>query len=293
MNPSTKNHTLMKKTILLIACAATLCACNQSARQQAQLAALEDSLQNIIDQKDQVLDDLMGTLNEVNEGFALINEAEGRVSDLSRGSDTSSARADIEENMRFIQQTLEQNRQKIAQLEKQIKESGAANARLQEMVSQLTEQLNAKTAEIEDLRAQLAEKDIVIQRLDSSVVALKDENQRVQEESDNNAQIARNQDAQLNAAWYVFGTSKELKSKRILVDGEVLQTSDFDKSYFTQIDIRETTSIALGSKSAKLLTTHPDGSYTLLKDSQGLYTLRITDAYKFWSVSKYLVVRVK
>lgn len=283
----------MKKIILLIACAATLCACNQSAKQQAQLAALEDSLQNIIDQKDQVLNDLMGTLNEVNEGFTLINEAEGRVSDLSRGGDNSAARADIQENMRFIQQTLEQNRQKIAQLEKKIKENGVANAQLQEMVNQLTEQLNAKTAEIEALRAQLAEKDIVIQQLDSSVVALKDENQRVQEESDNNAQIARTQDAQLNTAWYVFGTSKELKSKRILVDGEVLQASDFDKNYFTQIDIRETTSIALGSKSAKLLTTHPEGSYTLLKDSQGLYTLRITDAYKFWSVSKYLVVRVK
>ena len=283
----------MKKIILLIACAATLCACNQSAKQQAQLAALEDSLQNIIDQKDQVLNDLMGTLNEVNEGFTLINEAEGRVSDLSRGGDNSAARADIQENMRFIQQTLEQNRQKIAQLEKKIKESGVANAQLQEMVNQLTEQLNAKTVEIEALRAQLAEKDIVIQQLDSSVVALKDENQRVQEESDNNAQIARTQDAQLNTAWYVFGTSKELKSKRILVDGEVLQASDFDKNYFTQIDIRETTSIALGSKSAKLLTTHPEGSYTLLKDSQGLYTLRITDAYKFWSVSKYLVVRVK
>lgn len=282
----------MKKTIALIACAALLCACNQENSRNAQQAAREDSLQSLIDQKDQALSELMSTLNEVNEGFALINEAEGRVSDLSRSSDSQSARADIEENMRFIQQTLEQNRLKIAQLEKKIGQSNAANASLKQMVEQLNAQLNQKTAEIEQLRAQLAEKDIVIQRLDSSVTALQDENQRVQEESDNNAQIARNQDAQLNTAWYVFGTSKELKSKRILVDGEVL-TSDFDKSYFTEIDIRETTSIPLASKSVKLLTTHPDGSYTLLKDSQGLYTLRITDTYKFWSVSKYLVVRVK
>ena len=284
----------MKKLMFVLATAALLTACGNSSKQQEQLDALEDSLQNIIDQKDQTLNELMGTLNEINEGFAQINEAEGRVNALSQqGGDNSSATASIEENMRYIQETLEQNRQKIAQLEKKVKEGGAATAKLQSMVDQLNEQLTAKTLEIEQLRAMLAEKDIQIQLLDSTVTVLSSENAQLSEESANNAQIARNQDAQLNAAWYVYGTSKELKDKKILVDGEVLQSSDFDKSYFTQIDIRKTTSIALYSKSVKLLTSHPDGSYTLLKDSQGEYTLRITDTYKFWSVSKYLVVRVK
>ena len=283
----------MKKLMLLAATVALLTACGNSSKQEA-LDALQDSLQSIIDQKDQTLNELMGTLNEINEGFAQINEAEGRVNTLSQqGGDNSSATASIQENMRYIQETLAQNRQKIAQLEKRVKEGGAATAQLQGMVEQLKEQLNAKTAEIEQLRAMLAEKDIQIQLLDSTVNALSNENEILSETSENNAQIARNQDAQLNTAWYVYGTTKELKNKKILVDGEVLQSSDFDKSYFTQIDIRETTAIALHSKSAKLLTSHPDGSYTLLKDSQGEYTLRITDTYKFWSVSKYLVVRVK
>lgn len=283
----------MKKVIFLLFAAALLVGCDGSQKQQEQLALLEDSLQGVIDQKDQALNELMGMLNEVNEGFAQINEAQGRVNTLSQQADNDNAAASIQENMEYILKTLETNRQKIAQLEQKVKAGGAATAKLQEMVNQLTEQLNAKTAEIEQLRAMLAEKDIQIQQLDSTVTVLTDANAQLSEESANNAQIARNQDAQLNTAWYVYGTSKELKDKRILVDGEVLQTSDFDKSYFTQIDIRKVSSIALHSKSVKLLTSHPEGTYTLLKDSQGEYTLRITDAYKFWSVSKYLVVKVK
>lgn len=283
----------MKKVIFLLLAAALLVGCDGSQKQQEQLALLEDSLQGVIDQKDQALNELMGMLNEVNEGFAQINEAQGRVNTLSQQADNNNAAASIQENMEYILKTLEANRQKIAQLEQKVKAGGAATAKLQEMVNQLNEQLNAKTAEIEQLRAMLAEKDIKIQQLDSTVTVLTDANAQLSEESANNAEIARNQDAQLNTAWYVYGTSKELKDKRILVDGEVLQTSDFDKSYFTQIDIRKVSSIALHSKSVKLLTSHPDGTYTLLKDSQGEYTLRITDVYKFWSVSKYLVVKVK
>lgn len=283
----------MKKTVILFLTAALLAGCDGSQKQQEQLALLEDSLQSVIDQKDQELNEVMGMLNEVNEGFAQINEAMGRVNTLSQQADKNSATASIQENMEYILKTLESNRQKIAQLEQKVKTNGAAAAKLQEMVNQLNDQLNAKTAEIEQLRAMLAEKDIKIQQLDSAVTVLTDANAQLSEESANNAQIARNQDAQLNTAWYVYGTSKELKDKRILVDGEVLQTSDFDKSYFTQIDIREVSSIPLHSKSVKLLTSHPEGSYTLNKSSQGEYTLRITDAYKFWSVSKYLVVKVK
>ena len=41
-------------------------------------------------------------------------------------------------------------------------------------------------------------------------------------------------------------------------------TGNFNKSYFTKVDIREVSEIKLYSKSAKLLTTHPSSSYTLV-----------------------------
>ena len=47
------------------------------------------------------------------------------------------------------------------------------------------------------------------------------------------------------------------------------------------------------SKSARLLTTHPSDSYTIVKDASGQCELKITNSAKFWSVSKYLVVQVR
>jgi len=283
----------MKKLMLMLACGFLFAACENAQKQALNQQATEDSLQNVIDQKEQDMNDLMSTLQEINEGFTQINEAEGRVNTLNQNVEEGNAKANIIENMEFIKQTLEQNRQKIAELKKKIEESGTASAKLQSMVDQLTEQLNQKTTDIEALRAQLAERDIKIEELDKSVATLTEENAKVKEESEQHAQVARNQDQQLNTAWYVYGTAKELKQHKILESGDVLQSKDFDKDYFTKIDIRKVNVIPLEAKWAKILTNHPENSYTLLKDSNGEYTLRITDAYKFWSVSKYLVIRVK
>ena len=90
----------------------------------------------------------------------------------------------------------------------------------------------------------------------------------------------------------MYGTKKELKEQRIIVDGKVLQ-ANFNKSYFTKVDIRVDKEIKLYSKSAKLLTMHPSGSYTLNRDASGQYMLRINNPQIFWSTSKYLVVQVK
>ena len=101
------------------------------------------------------------------------------------------------------------------------------------------------------------------------------------------------QDKALNAAWFVFGTKSELKDQKILEKGDVLKSADFNKDYFTQIDIRTDKEIKLYSKRAELLTTHPVGSYELVKDAKGQLTLKITNPTEFWSVSRYLVIQVK
>lgn len=282
----------MKKILFIVAIASTLMACNEGFKSGENNNRQLDSLRNIIDQKDNEINDLMGTFNEVQQGFDLINEAEGRVNMMAEGVEGNGTAENIRENMEFIQERLAENRRKIEELQNKLKTSSINSAKMKEAINNLTQQLNAKNAELESLRAQLAEKDVQIEELSGTVSSLQDENAQVKLQRDETEQIARNQDAQLNTAWYVYGTSKELKEQGILNKGEVLQ-GNYNKNYFTQIDIRKVNVISLESRSAQLLTTHPAGSYTLLKDSKGEYTLRITDASKFWSVSKYLVVKVK
>ena len=285
----------MKKSLLLVVCAAMLVSCEQMFKgsKVSEEDARLDSLQSLLDQKDTELNEMMDAFNEIQEGFDAINEAEGRVNLLSENAEGNDAKANIAENMEFIESTLLENRRKIEDLQQKLKSSSVNASKLQAAINKLTEQLEQKTKELDDLRQQIAERDIKIVELGESVEQLKTENTQVKAESEMNAEIAKNQDAQLNTAWYMFGTTKELKKHRILVDGDVLKSKDFDADYFTKIDIRKVNVIPLNSKSAKLLTTHPEGSYSLLKDSKGEYTLRITNAPEFWSVSKYLVIRVK
>ena len=70
-----------------------------------------------------------------------------------------------------------------------------------------------------------------------------------------------------------------------------IMDGDFDKSAFTSADLRNLTRIETGSKKPKLLTSHPKESYTLTPGEDKLVTLEITDPAKFWSISKYLVIR--
>lgn len=283
----------MKKIFIAAAIAATsLTACFNSNQQNDDASYEIDSLQSIIDQKDSEINDLMGNILEVENGLRLINEAEGRVNIMKDNAENNSTANNIRENMEFIQQTLAENKQKLKELQSKLDASTINSAKLKEIIATLTQQLNDKNAELESLRAQLAEKDVKIEELDNTVTALQEENTQVKKEKADTEEIARNQDSQLNTAWYVFGTSKELKEQNILTKGEVLQ-GNYNKEYFTKIDIRKVSVIPLDSKSAEILTTHPSGSYSLLKDSKGEYTLRITDASKFWSISKYLVIKVK
>ena len=283
---------LMKKIIFMAALVSMLASCIDGFKGNSQGDRERDSLRNVIDQKDSELNDLMGTFNEIQQGFDLINEAEGRVNMMRMGAENNNSAENIRENMQFIQETLDENKRKIEELQSKLKSSSINSAKLKDAINSLTQQLNEKNVEIEKLRAQLAEKDVKIEELSGTVSNLQTENAQVKQQRDETEQIARNQDAQLNTAWYVFGTSKELKAEGILSKGEVLQ-GNYNKNYFTQIDIRKVNVIPLESKSATILTNHPAGSYTLLKDSKGQYTLRITDVAKFWSVSKYLVVKVK
>jgi len=281
----------MKKLLVVLACASVLISCGPSESERLQMNGRIDSLQAVVNQRDSEIDELMGTFNEIQNGFEQINAAEGRVALYADNYEKNSK--DLQENMKFIQQTMEENRKKIEELQARLKSSGINAAKLQAAVDKLTSQMKAKDKEIADLRTLLANKDIQIAELGDSLTSVVVKSEEIKKAKDEVDQIASKQDELLNTAWYVYGTKKELKERKILVDGDVLKDSSFDADYFTKIDIRNTIVIPLNSKSAKVLTTHPVDSYTLIKGANDEYTLRIKDPSAFWSVSKYLVIRVK
>jgi chromosome segregation ATPase len=152
--------------------------------------------------------------------------------------------------------------------------------------------MEEKDAQVKELQAELQAKDIQIDELHEEVNNLNHNVTALKEESTQKTQTITSQDKQLNTAWFVFGTKKELREQHIYDDGRVLE-ANFNREYFTKIDIRVDKEIRLYSRSAKLLTSHPVSAYTLTQDANKQYILRITNPQLFWSASKYLVVLVK
>lgn len=303
----------MKKLFFIAACVLSLAACNQDKKPAISPEQIQnDSLRAIITARDNEINDMMGTLNEIQQGFAEINEAENRVT-VAKDGEGRDKTAVIKENIQFIAQRMQENRDLIKKLQEQLRTTGFKGEQMQKAIESLNAQLVEKDKELRALRAELEKKNIHIKELDQTISGLNSdvaalqtdkqnlqndkqnlqtEKQNLQNESNRKTETINTQDKQLNTAWFAFGTKKELKRQNVLVKGKVLQGS-FNKNYFTKIDIRETRELKLYSNNAKILTSHPTSSYSLTKDASGQYVLRISDPATFWSTSKYLVVQVK
>lgn len=282
----------MKKLLILALSAIALVACKQqgSKTDELMLAQQADSLNRIIQQKDNEINDMMATFNEIEEGFRVINAAQDRVT-LAKDGEGANRAQRIRDNIAQIQQTMQHNRELINKLKNQLRQSSVKGDELRKTIESLVQQMEEKDREITQLRLELKSKDIRLEELGTEVAELTVETSQQKAELTQKTETITSQDKQLNTAWFVFGTKKELQEQHILEGGKVLQ-SNFNREYFTKIDIRVDKEIRLYSRSAKLLTAHPSSSYVLERDANKQYVLRITNPQLFWSTSKYLVILV-
>ena len=115
-------------------------------------------------------------------------------------------------------------------------------------------------------------------------------------------QANEEKDKDLNKAFFVYGTLDELKQKQIVESKTTffsgkrakLANGFFkNRSYFTELDIRETKEVPISGKKPKVLTTHPVDSYELKENGEKYSVLSILDQKEFWSTSRVLVIEVR
>ena len=279
----------MKKTLILMLAmlAMTITSCDlkkdkEAAEREARAAAEIDSLRNALNLAENESNDLMNTVEQIQNAFREINEAENIVTVQSSQGEGADKTAIID-NMRLIQEKMTLNRELIANLKEQLRASNSKNNKmkgtLDEMVKNFETQLAEKTKQIEDLQKQLEQRDIRIAEQDRQITSLNENvntlarsNEQKNQTIEKNTQTIDQQDKAIHTAYYVFGTKKELREQNILQNGDVLTSGNFNRDYFTRIDYRVKKVIPLYSKSAKVLTNHPAGTYSLDKDASGQYT---------------------
>lgn len=285
----------MKKIFIIAAGILMMSACGNQNQNESDMRLQQqvDSLQTIVDNKDSELNDIIVTMTEVQNGIRRIAEAEGRVTVADGNQENVSSRAIIRDNMEYICEAMQQNRELVAQLREKLNASRFKVDKLKNLVDGLQSQVESQNQRIQELQASLVEKDSTILAQTMRIDSLSQNVASLTESARENGGTMVRQEKQINNAWFVFGTKAELKEQGILKGGEVLKDAGFNKDYFTEIDIRQVKNIKTYSKSARLLTTHPDGSYMLAKDAKGYYELHISNPSRFWSVSRYLVMQVK
>jgi chromosome segregation ATPase len=243
------------------------------------------------------LDEYFSAMNQIEQNIEKIKETQGVLSTQQVGEELDTdARVKINDDLEYLNQMLQTNKDELARLKERIKRSAFKSDELERALARITKALEEETAKVALLETQLAAKDSLIAELGSTVDNMGQDIENLKTDANSKQSRINEQEETINTAWYVFGTRKELKEQKIITsDGifsqqKVLQ-SDFNKNYFVRIDARNTKSIPLYSDRAKILTSHPKSSYTLEKDN-GNFVLLITDTKEFWSISKYLVIEV-
>lgn len=288
----------MKKLILLaLSAAVILGSCNNKSEEEAaQEEALQDATKQELATAVADRDRLLGLVNEISSGMDQIKRLENilTVTNGMKG-ETASQRAQIQADIAAIQQTLQQRREQLAELESKLNKSNINNANLKKTIQTLRAQIDSQAAEIETLRTNLADANAKIGTLNTAVDSLNSTVTTVTGERDAAQQESVELNNELNTCYYVIASNKELKAHKIIESGFLRKTKimkgDFDQTFFTTGDKRTLSEIPLHSKKAQVLTNQPASSYRIV-DQNGQKVLQITNPDLFWSLSNYLVVKI-
>ena len=279
----------MKKILILLVCFLPLAwSCNNESGSGDENLDPKDQqikeLQAQLSQKDSTVNDMFSFVNEVEDNLNNIEASQMKIAESKKGN--TEVKADVKESIKDhiqnINTLLEKNKQLVARLEKALRNSNMKVESLQKTIDMLNQQIQQKDAEIADLKSQLEKLNFTVQELSASVADLTSQNEQ-------KSQFIDQQTVELNTAYYVIGLRKDLKTKGVIVGDKVSQKVNPEN--FVKVDIRYLTEIKLNMKRAKLLTTHPDGSYELVMNGKTIDKIAIKNPKSFWSISKFLVVQ--
>ena len=293
-------HKMILVSLFFVVMMATSCNVERSEKYQTLLAE-RDSLYTEAVAAKGGFDNALNTINEIENALEAVRAQENIIIMDNQEGNTNKAVSEIN----AIQQTLQENRKKIDNLEKQLAEQGTKSKALTQTVNRLKKQLEEKDTYINNLKDELQQSRQQIAELNDQVNDLSNNITELNSNLDvmtvqNAAQQAtiENQDALLNTVWICVATQQTLVEKGVLSKGGLFQASEiskqgFDKSQFMQGNKRDLDVVPLHTKKAKIMTNHPENSYQITEGEEGSLSIQILDKNAFWSISNYLVVSIK
>lgn len=283
----------MLSVFIMFAVVLGMASCNKKYKNEVnRLNSERDSLMAAAIEKDTFTMSYVKAFNSIQANLDSIRMKEKLISEITAGriENRSQLEEDINRDIDAIYSLLVKNREIVENLRGQLKGNRSRNEELEKMVANLTQQIEAKDAEIGLLREELVRKNLAIADLEKNLAESTARNRARQATIDAQTKA-------LNQVWYIVGTKKNLQDMNIVTKeggfvglGKSRKVSEnFDKSLFTEADLREIRTISLLAKKAKILTVHPAGSFEIA-GYKAADSLVIKHPDDFWSASKYLVI---
>lgn len=267
-------------------------ACNQE--EVKQLENEKADLQDETSQKDSTINEMLGAFNEIQANLNQIRAKEEgiEIKTANYEGNPEDIRLSINEDVSRISELMRKNEAMIENLNKRMKSARIELSEFKKLVNNLNEEVQAKNEQIAELNRLLKNKELTIESLYFTVDSLALSNQKKSEE-------IKEKIDEINEGFYAYGTFDELRDKNVITKeggflglgkSETLK-NDFNKEYFSKIDIRKQRSFLIYANKAELITPHPEGSYKFYGEDK-VDSLVVTNPEEFWGATKYLVILI-
>ena len=282
--------------MLAVAMAVVLTGCNQVSKEQYQQAtSTNDSLMYVALQQGNEIYELSTTLNAVSEQLDQIN---GQIA-LSNGEDQNlvDKRERLLQQIAMVKQTIAEKQQALDELQKKYSTQLSQNKVLKQTIERLQSEVAGYEAKIADFKVVVADHEQKIEGLTNTLEETQATLANTIEQNEQKQEVINTQDEMLNTGYYLVAGKNRLKELGLL-EGNLLSKKrltrqGFSSEGFTKVDIRELEELPLGAKKVDILSSHPSDSYDLREQADGTRKLVILDPSKFWSNTRYLVVKTK
>lgn len=262
-----------------------------------QTTSQRDSLSRVVAAKDSLIEAVFADINTITENLAQIKVRENIITQEPEGFVRPVDQ--INSDLAAIEALMEQNRQKIADLQRTSARLRRANLKigeLEKLIGELNGRIERQDGEIVALRKELDKRSEEVTELGRQIDRMEQEHRST---VDSLTTSNRSLDESLHAVYYVVGEEKKLREAGIVekegfIGRTLVPAKQNSLEFFVKSDSRKLIEVAIGQKKATLVTSHPEGSYELITDSEGVVLkLIITDPVRFWEASRVLIVSHK
>lgn len=258
------------------------------------------NLGNSIVERDSMLNDLFSSLNDIESTLTSIRQKREQLK-MIKPEGSVSMKESIIEDIRILDELLDKSTLKITILDKKIRESGIQIASMNKKIAELNENILQQSVENEQLKREIHERELQIAQLNNQVDKLSEEGVKKDESIAQKSELISKQDTELNKGYLAYGTFKQLKFNGVVEKGGGFLglgrnksiNRKMDASKFMKLDIRETREIPLYAKKIRMITEHPDSSYSLRVENGLVTYLEIDNPGEFWKISKFAIIETK